>query len=350
MKNVLKYIGYCLCLMLPVIIIISIAETYFFKNEYPFVYKTALILSGSMEPTLSVDDLVIVKRADKINKGDIIAFYDENGNKVMHRVIDVEGDTITTQGDANNVADTPISKDKVCGKYVGKIKYLGKIIKFIKTPLGISICFVITIIILLLPERRQGKHESKHSKEDKLLNKTKIIIAIIAYAILLTICIVAGYYSKYKTISGGYGTGVVAKFSAGINKTEEINLFETSNINGDVAKGKIIPGATGNIDITLYNESEVSVKYKILISEIENKYNIPIEYSLDGLNYYTPEEFEKQKSNIGDMEYSEKEKKVKIYWKWNLEQNNTYTDTNLALKSEDVKVITQISVDFTQID
>lgn len=122
MKNILKYIGYCLCFMLPVIIIISVTETFFFKNEYPFVYKTALILSGSMEPTLSVDDLVIVKRADEIKTGDIIAFYDESANKVMHRVIDVEGDTITTQGDANNAADTPITRDKVCGKYVGKVK------------------------------------------------------------------------------------------------------------------------------------------------------------------------------------------------------------------------------------
>ncbi len=349
MKNILKYIGYCLCLILIVIVIISVTETFFFKNEYPFFYKTALILSGSMEPTLSVDDLVIVKRADEIKIGDIIAFYDESGNKVMHRVIDVNGDTITTQGDANNVADTPISKDKVCGIYVGKIKYVGKIVKFIKTPLGISICFALTLLILIFPEKYEGKHESRHAKEDKMLNKTKIIIATIAYAILLAICIVAGYYSKYKTSLAGNDTGVVAKFSAGINKTEEINLFEASNLNEDVTKGKIIPGTTGNVDIIIYNQSEVSVKYEISISELENKYNIPIKYSLDGVNYYTPEEFSKKENNIGNMEYLKGEKQFKIYWKWDFEQN-TNIDTNLALKSEDVTIITQISVEFTQID
>lgn len=349
MKNILKYIGYCLCFMLSVIIIISIIETFFFKNEYPFIYKTALILSGSMEPTLSVDDLVIVKRVDKINEGDIIAFYNESGNKVMHRVIEIEGDTVITQGDANNVADTPISKDKVCGIYVGKIKYAGKIVKFIKTPLGISICFALTLLILIFPEKYEEKHESIHAKEDKMLNKTKIISATITYTILLAICIVAGYYSKYKTSLAGNDTGVVAKFSVGINKTEEINLFEASNINEDVTKGKIIPGTTGNVDIVIYNQSEVYVRYEISISELENKYNIPIKYSLDGVNYYAPEEFSKKENNVGNMEYLKGEKQVKIYWKWDFEQN-TNIDTNLVLKSEDVTIITQISVEFTQID
>lgn len=259
MKNILKYIGYCLCLMLPVIIIISIAETYFFKNEYPFVYKTALILSGSMEPTLSVDDLVIVKRADEINRGDIIAFYDENGNKVMHRVIDVENNTITTQGDANNVADTPISKDKVCGKYVGKIKYLGKIIKFIKTPLGISVCFVLIIIILLIPERYEGKH-AKHLKQDKILDKTKTIIAIVGYGVLLTFCIVTGYNSKYTKTFGGTSSAQVARFAINTNNSIETNNLRLTKLNKN---------ASYTFTISNKNEkgiNEVTTNYDVIVT------------------------------------------------------------------------------------
>lgn len=269
MKNILKYIGYCLCFMLPVIIIISVTETFFFKNEYPFVYKTALILSGSMEPTLSVDDLVIVKRADEIKTGDIIAFYDESANKVMHRVIDVEGDTITTQGDANNAADTPISRDKVCGKYVEKVKYLGKIVKFIKTPVGVTICFVLTVIILLIPE----KYQSKHAKEEKLLNKTKIIIATIAYAILLTICIVAGYYSKYKTTFGGESTGVVALVAVDNSQTLQVDTSD------------LYPGQTIKYKFGVKNSkkiaSEVTMAYSI---EVESTEALPLTYSLKCLS------------------------------------------------------------------
>ena len=345
MKKILKYIGDCLCLILVVIIIISITETFFIKNEYPFVYKTAVILSGSMEPTISVDDLVIVKRAEEIKKGDIIVFYDEKGNEVIHRVIDIDDDTITTQGDANNTADTPISRDKVCGKYVTKIRYVGKIIKFIKTPLGVLICFILTIIILVLPEKYEGKHSQKSNSSTKI----KTIIVTILYAILLIVCIVGGYYSKYTKQMGGDNTGTVASFLAGINKTEEVNLFETSNVDENILKGKIIPGMEGNVDIIIYNKSEVSVKYNIYINESENKYNIPIKYSLDGINYYTPQELTKQKSSTGSMKYLEGEKKIKIYWRWDLE-GNTNDDTELALKSEDIKIVTQISVEFIQID
>ena len=344
MKKILKNIINIMCLLLFIVIAFSFVETIFFKNEYPLGYKTAIILSGSMEPTLSVDDLVIVKKAEEIEPGDIVAYYDENGNKVMHRVIDVEEDTITTKGDANNTADIPISKDKVCGKYVGKIKYLGKIVKFIKTPLGISVCFVLIIIILLIPE----KCESKHTKEESKLSKTKIIVAIIAYAILLILGIVAGFYSKYRTTSGGEAIGVVAKFSAGINKTQEINLFKTANINNEVAEGKIIPGMAGNVDVTIYNDSEVLTQYEILVNEIENKYNIPIKYSLDGTNYYTAEEFSSQQINKGNLKYLD-EKIFKLYWKWDLNEN-TNIDANIALQSEEVRIITQISVNFTQID
>lgn len=340
MKNVLKYIGYCLCLMLPVIIIISIAETYFFKNEYPFVYKTALILSGSMEPTLSVDDLVIVKRADEINKGDIIAFYDENGNKVMHRVIDVENNTITTQGDANNVADTPISKDKVCGKYVGKIKYLGKIIKFIKTPLGISICFVITIIILLLPERCQGKHESKHSKEDKLLNKTKIIIAIIAYAILLTICIVAGYYSKYKKTFGGSDTGVVALVA--LDKSQTLQVDTSDLYPGQTIKYKF--GVKSSKKVV----SEVTMAYSV---EVESTEALPLTYSLKCLNTTGGNGISKNqdtaiKANTpitgGILPYGEYTHIYELTINWN-ENSNNY-------KYSDQFEIIKIKIDSYQVD
>ena len=47
-----------------------------FHNELPmpFGVGAAIVLTGSMEPTLNVNDLVIVKKTDNIEIGDIVVF------------------------------------------------------------------------------------------------------------------------------------------------------------------------------------------------------------------------------------------------------------------------------------
>jgi signal peptidase I len=100
-------------------------------TEHPM----ASITSASMWPTLKKGDLVILKGIDKpedINVGDIIAFEYEGGFAI-HRVIQIDGDKITTQGDANPHPDPPITFEQVIGRMpkVGgrlvKIPYLGNV-------------------------------------------------------------------------------------------------------------------------------------------------------------------------------------------------------------------------------
>ena len=52
----------------------------------PFGVGAAVVLSGSMEPTLSVDDLIVFKRVDDCETGDIIVFQDDNQH-IVHRVV-----------------------------------------------------------------------------------------------------------------------------------------------------------------------------------------------------------------------------------------------------------------------
>ena len=51
-------------------------------------YETYNVVSGSMEPEIPVDSLILVKPVDPstLEEGDIIAFYDEN-SIVCHRVV-----------------------------------------------------------------------------------------------------------------------------------------------------------------------------------------------------------------------------------------------------------------------
>jgi signal peptidase I len=90
------------------------------------------VVSSSMWPKLSRGDIVIVKKTTDadIKVGSVIVFRHENGLAV-HRVISLDEWNITTKGDANPVADSPIMYDDVVGRvpaigtWLVKIPWMG---------------------------------------------------------------------------------------------------------------------------------------------------------------------------------------------------------------------------------
>ncbi len=78
---------------------------------------TAVVISRSMWPVLDRGDLVIIKETslEEIEVGTILVFRHGTGISI-HRVVRLQGDTIVTKGDANNVEDNPITFDDVVGR------------------------------------------------------------------------------------------------------------------------------------------------------------------------------------------------------------------------------------------
>lgn len=95
---------------------------YILETEYPI----ASITSNSMWPVLERGDVVFIKGVEKsqLRVGDIIVFRNSgkidksNSGFTIHRIISIDSGKIITKGDANNVADTPITFDKVIGRTV----------------------------------------------------------------------------------------------------------------------------------------------------------------------------------------------------------------------------------------
>ena len=131
----------------------------------PFGYGAVVVLSGSMEDRLSVDDLVIIKATDDYIVNDIVLYQDGN-SLIIHRIIDIDGDTVTTKGDANNVADEPINKSQIKGVLVCDIAGLGAVVNILKRPVSIVI---ILAAALLLTELSYRKEKDKDTEElDKI--------------------------------------------------------------------------------------------------------------------------------------------------------------------------------------
>lgn len=129
----------------------------------PFGVGASVVLTGSMEPTLRVNDLVVVRRADEYNVGDIVVF--QQGNQlIIHRIIEKNDEEakITTKGDANNIDDGQIPVSAVKGKYSFRVPFVGLIVKGLKTVPGIIIVLGLSAFLMI----RSWRNERMESDKD----------------------------------------------------------------------------------------------------------------------------------------------------------------------------------------
>jgi len=135
------------------ILIIMIAAALFVAVPKLFGIKMYSVLSGSMEPVLSVGDLIYVVpvNPEKIEEGDVISFVlNEELLVATHRVtaVDTENMRFTTKGDANNTED---AGTVLFGNVIGVEKFslpkVGYLFSVINTTSGRIIS--ITIIVML---------------------------------------------------------------------------------------------------------------------------------------------------------------------------------------------------------
>lgn len=152
--KIIKKIFFSLFLLILLLYLFIIITPKYIKGFYPFGIRTAIVLTGSMEPSLKINDFVIMRKTKSIKVNDIIS-YKLNNSEILHRVIRINNNEIVTKGDANNKEDNPISINQVTGVYVGKIKYLGSIITFITKPIIFSTIITLLAVILFIPVKKE---------------------------------------------------------------------------------------------------------------------------------------------------------------------------------------------------
>lgn len=159
-------------IILIIIFALIIAGTYSFqtkiqKKEYAnlFGYTAFEVATGSMQPSINIGDVVIVKINDTYSIDDIIVFKEDN-SFITHRVIDIKENTVITKGDSNNATDKEISKEDVLGKVIKIVPNVSIIRKTLGTPIVI-ISISITIVLFGFVFSYKGKEEEKENKDGK---------------------------------------------------------------------------------------------------------------------------------------------------------------------------------------
>lgn len=124
------------------------------KQPAVFGFSSAVVLSGSMEPNIHVDDMVIVREQNSYELQDIVMYEGEN-YMITHRIVGIEDGAYITRGDANNTDDPAVPAERVVGKVVYTIHGAGKAILFLHSPLGMCMMVLLAIAVGILPDLRK---------------------------------------------------------------------------------------------------------------------------------------------------------------------------------------------------
>lgn len=122
-----------------------------------FGLKPAVVISGSMEPTLPVGSLILTKAtaASQVDVGAIVTVPRDDGTLVTHRVVDIDRPddgpfALTLRGDANESNDAAPYLVTEAGTHVLTIPVLGHIAMAVRTPIGLLAIIGGLICVFLL--------------------------------------------------------------------------------------------------------------------------------------------------------------------------------------------------------
>ena len=155
MKLIEKLIKFILNITFIIVILLIMVIAYNYiqlnilKQEYNtfFGFSIFNISSGSMKEAIQIDDIIIVKKEENLNEGDIITFFQDE-QIVTHRIIEIlDDENFITKGDANNSKDSKVYRQNVIGKVIKIIPKGGVWLKVFSDS-KVIICIVITLIFI----------------------------------------------------------------------------------------------------------------------------------------------------------------------------------------------------------
>ena len=144
----------------------------------PGNFQMKVVQSGSMEPAIKTGSVVLIKSFSNYKVGDIITFEgnfkDAKGKKIptTHRIVDAKVDvgaiSYQTKGDANDSIDRNlISSNKIIGKVLVSVPYVGYAVAGVQTGYGLLAIVVIPAAFIIFDYTKKIISELKKSKERK---------------------------------------------------------------------------------------------------------------------------------------------------------------------------------------
>lgn len=118
-------------------------------------YDIYMVRSDSMKPIFSSGDVIITGPVEGLLSGDlvpgkVITFDKDKKTRITHRLIEINGDTLQTKGDALEDPDPfTVKMSQVTGIYLFKIPYVGYLTSTIRTKMGWYLLIIVPAMALV---------------------------------------------------------------------------------------------------------------------------------------------------------------------------------------------------------
>ncbi len=245
----------------------------------PTGWKALSVQTGSMEPSISPGDLVLVRNIPAANyqTGDVITFVNPENKQqtITHRIVGInEGSrrVYVTKGDANDQPDRPFNETQVVGKTIFTVPFLGRLVDFMHTIPGLILVIYIPAIWMISIETKRLTAYYRRIKPYSLYGNKRphgsympaiMFASTLVLAITLTVSVPVYAAMKTRvTLTGNTITLKSVKEDNNVvtckNKTN-VNINSTTNqsaysdnvsINGNTSTGSATSGNASNTSST----------------------------------------------------------------------------------------------------
>ena len=259
--KILKIIGN----VLIIFVIIAIAPIAIPKA---FGVQAFNVISGSMEPTISVGSIVYVRNVEleELSQGDVIAF-ESGASVVTHRIVEIntEDKLITTKGDANNTEDfNPVSYTNVIGRMIAHFPIYGTIVAWLTDTVGKLVAVVVLVIgavLSYLGEDKKEKTESGRMINPKIILATGLLIVFSSLAGLIYIFM--GYEKSNKLYAELNNENLEYKDTSDWKNMIDVDFSNLTKINSDVAGWIYVEGTDISYPIMYSGDDETYLRTTI---------------------------------------------------------------------------------------
>lgn len=173
-SKILKISSYCIFGLIIGLSLFVMALRFLGETPNVFGYCFYYVLTESMEPEISSGEMILGKIVDpdELRVGDVVTYKGESGSLygkiITHKIIEIDGSIITTQGVANNIPDPPINTSQILSRYVTTIPLAGDIFSVINSKLGFLFLIVTPLMLLIVNEISIIVKAFKEDKEEHL--------------------------------------------------------------------------------------------------------------------------------------------------------------------------------------
>ncbi len=158
MRRFLHGIGNAFLTIVMLILIVygwMFVEIKLMLKSYPelFGYIFYLQEEGDMSPQFEPQDVILVKKGEEYQSGDIVLYFDSKDSKYkIHNVVSKDSTKTVTKCAMCDENNEPVSNDNIVGKAVGKVMFMGAIVSFFSQKIVLILFAIVGVTFLVVSQ------------------------------------------------------------------------------------------------------------------------------------------------------------------------------------------------------